>query len=99
MWVPGLLEALANPEHERHDELSDGLDGYEGGGFDPIQRTSGKKKFKGEVALTNALIEVSEPTKPKVYFLTGHQESELDGQSGQSTSQIGFLTKVLDANK
>ena len=30
-----LLEALANPGHERYDELSEWLDGYEGLGFDP----------------------------------------------------------------
>ena len=30
-----LLEALADPEHERHDELTEWLNGYEGVGFDP----------------------------------------------------------------
>jgi hypothetical protein len=30
-----LLEALADPKHERHDELTQWLDGYESVGFDP----------------------------------------------------------------
>lgn len=42
------------------------------------------KNFKGEEAVVNALLTVTEEKQPKIYFLTGHGEKEIDsfGQEG-----------------
>lgn len=40
-----------------------------------------KKSFRGERALTAAILDVSSPTKKKIYFLTGHGEMALDDVS------------------
>lgn len=37
-----------------------------------------KQAFRGEKALTAAILDVSSPTKKKIYFLTGHGEMALD---------------------
>jgi ABC-type uncharacterized transport system involved in gliding motility auxiliary subunit len=40
-----------------------------------------KQAFRGEQALTAAILDVSSPTKKKIYFLTGHGEMSLDDVS------------------
>ncbi|MET0262214.1 MAG: GldG family protein [Rariglobus sp.] len=40
-----------------------------------------KKAFRGEQAFTAAILDVSSPTKKKIYFLTGHGEMALDDVS------------------
>ena len=40
-----------------------------------------KQAFKGEQALTAAILNVSSPTQTKIYFLTGHGEMSLDDVS------------------
>ena len=40
-----------------------------------------KKAFRGERALTAAILDVSSPSKKKIYFLTGHGEMTLDDVS------------------
>jgi hypothetical protein len=63
--------------------------------FDREEGMRGATKFKGEQVVTNALIEVTEQTKPKLYFVTGHQECDLEGQDTSDPNQIGFLAKIL----
>ena len=46
-----------------------------------------KESFLGEVALTAALLDISSPSKKKIYFLSGHGEmrpDEVDGAHGLS---------------
>ncbi|HTJ79159.1 MAG TPA: GldG family protein [Rariglobus sp.] len=40
-----------------------------------------KKAFRGEKAITAAILDVSNPTKKKIYFLQGHGEMQLDDVS------------------
>ena len=40
-----------------------------------------KQSFRGERALTAAILDVSSPSKKKIYFLTGHGEMALDDAS------------------
>jgi ABC-type uncharacterized transport system involved in gliding motility auxiliary subunit len=40
-----------------------------------------KSGFRGEQALTSAILDVSSPSKKKIYFLTGHGEMALDDVS------------------
>lgn len=40
-----------------------------------------KKAFRGEKALTAAILDVSSPTQKKIYFLTGHGEMAIDDVS------------------
>ena len=49
-------------------------------GLNELYEISGseKKAFLGEKAFTAAILDVSSPTKKKVYFLTGHGEMALD---------------------
>ncbi|HSI08469.1 MAG: GldG family protein [Rariglobus sp.] len=42
-----------------------------------------KQGFRGEQALTAAILDVSSPTKKKIYFLTGHGEMDLDDTSAE----------------
>jgi ABC-type uncharacterized transport system involved in gliding motility auxiliary subunit len=64
--------------------------------MDPMSGGRGPQKFKGESAITNALIEVTEGQKPKIYFLTGHGEADLEGQNTRMPSnEIGFLSRAL----
>lgn len=42
-----------------------------------------KQGFRGEQALTAAILDVSSPTKKKIYFLTGHGEMALDDASAE----------------
>lgn len=42
-----------------------------------------KQGFRGEQALTAAILDVSSPTKKKIYFLTGHGEMDLDDASAE----------------
>jgi ABC-type uncharacterized transport system involved in gliding motility auxiliary subunit len=42
-----------------------------------------KQGFRGEQALTAAILDVSSPTKKKIYFLTGHGEMDLDDVSAE----------------
>lgn len=44
-------------------------------------RDQQKQGFRGERALTAAILDVSSPTKKKIYFLTGHGEMALDDVS------------------
>lgn len=44
-------------------------------------RDQEKKAFTGEKALTAAILDVSNPVKKKIYFLTGHGEMALDDVS------------------
>lgn len=44
-------------------------------------RDTVKKGFQGERALTAAILDVSSPSKKKIYFLTGHGEMSLDDAS------------------
>lgn len=46
-------------------------------------RNQEKKAFRGEQALTAAILDVSSPTKKKIYFLTGHGEMSLDDVSAE----------------
>lgn len=64
-------------------------------GFDPASGQRGQKKFRGEQAMTNALIEVTEEKKPKLYFLTGHGELDMEGRGRGDYGQAGNLTKEL----
>jgi hypothetical protein len=63
--------------------------------FDPQSGGRGQKKFKGEQALTNALMEVTEEKKPKLYFLQGHGELNMEGRKGGDFGECGELTKEL----
>ena len=42
-----------------------------------------KQGFRGEQTLTAAILDVSSPTKKKIYFLTGHGEMDLDDVSAE----------------
>lgn len=42
-----------------------------------------KQGFRGEQILTAAILDVSSPTKKKIYFLTGHGEMDLDDVSAE----------------
>jgi ABC-type uncharacterized transport system involved in gliding motility auxiliary subunit len=44
-------------------------------------RNQTKQAFRGENALTAAILDVSSPSKKKIYFLTGHGEMALDDVS------------------
>jgi len=52
-------------------------------GLDELYRVENqeKKAFRGEQAFTAAILDVSSPTKKKVYFLTGHGEMAVDDVS------------------
>ncbi len=63
--------------------------------FDPQSGGRGAAKFKGEQALTNALIEVSEEKKAKLYFLQGHGELDMEGRGQGDDHQCGDLTRQL----
>lgn len=63
--------------------------------FDPQGGGRGAAKFKGEQALTNALIDVTEEKKPKLYFLQGHGELDLEGRRQGDYGQMGELAKEL----
>jgi ABC-type uncharacterized transport system involved in gliding motility auxiliary subunit len=65
--------------------------------FDPQSGGRGAAKFKGEQALTNALIEVSEEKKAKLYFLQGHGELDMEGRGQGDDHQCGDLTRQLRA--
>jgi len=62
--------------------------------------------FRGEVALTGALLDVSNPDKKKIYFLTGHGEmrpEDVDRRRGLSTvrdelRQRNYEIASLDLN-
>jgi ABC-type uncharacterized transport system involved in gliding motility auxiliary subunit len=62
--------------------------------------------FRGEVALTGALLDVSNPDKKKIYFLTGHGEmrpEDVDRRRGLSAlrdqlRQRNFEIAALDLN-
>ena len=73
-------------KHVSHRELFEqSMEGPHGGG---------QKKFKGEQVITNAIIEVTDAKKEKLYFLTGHRELDLEGQ-GDSAGEMGFVSKLL----
>lgn len=63
-----------------------------------------KQAFRGERALTAAILDVSNPSKKKIYFLTGHGEMSLDDASpdrGLSTLEAelkarNFAVEPLD---
>ncbi len=42
------------------------------------------RSFKGEEALTSALLELTEEKQSKIYLITGHGEAELDGENLQA---------------
>lgn len=44
-------------------------------------RNQTKQAFRGEQALTAAILDVASPSKKKIYFLTGHGEMDLDDVS------------------
>ena len=52
-------------------------------GLDELYRVENqeKKAFRGEQAFTAAILDVSSPSKKKIYFLTGHGEMTLDDVS------------------
>jgi hypothetical protein len=52
-------------------------------GLDELYRVENqeKKAFRGEQAFTAAILDVSSPTKKKIYFLTGHGEMAVDDVS------------------
>lgn len=64
-------------------------------GFDPMSGQRGQKKFKGEQALTNALLEVTQDKKPKLYFTQGHRELDMEGRNPGDYGQAGSLVKEL----
>ncbi len=66
-------------------------------GFDPATGQRGRKKFKGEQAFTNALLEVTNEKKPKIYFIQGHKELEMEGRNPGDDGQCGTLVKQLRA--
>ncbi len=53
--------------------------------LDELYDVKGRQKqaFRGERALTAAILDVSSPTKKKIYFLTGHGEMSLDDVSAE----------------
>ncbi len=63
-----------------------------------------KKAFRGEQAFTAAILDVSSPSKKKIYFLTGHGEMTLDDVSpdrglsslGAELSARNFAVDSLD---
>jgi ABC-type uncharacterized transport system involved in gliding motility auxiliary subunit len=75
-------------------------------GLDELYDVAGqeKKAFKGEKTFTAAILDVSSPTKKKVYFLTGHGEMALDDVNparGLSSLEAelkarNFITDALD---
>lgn len=75
-------------KHVSHRELFESS-------MDPMSGGRGQKKFKGEQVITNAIIEVTEAAKPKLYFLSGHREADYDGQNAQNPEELGFVTKLL----
>jgi ABC-type uncharacterized transport system involved in gliding motility auxiliary subunit len=54
-------------------------------GLDELYRVENleKKAFRGEQAITAAILDVSSPTKKKIYFLTGHGEMAIDDVSSE----------------
>ncbi|MBI3722506.1 Gldg family protein, partial [bacterium] len=64
-------------------------------GFDMESRGRGSRKFKGESVLTSAILEVSESSKAKLYFLTGHGEANIEGHSPDNPDELGELTRTL----
>lgn len=50
--------------------------------------------FKGEAALTSAIIEVTQETSPKLYFLTGHRETAPDDPSPRNG--LSMITRELE---
>ncbi|MEZ0228176.1 MAG: Gldg family protein, partial [Planctomycetota bacterium] len=64
-------------------------------GFDPQSGQRGRKKFKGEQALTNSLIEVTQEKKSKIYFTQGHRELDPEGRNPGDYGQCGNLVKQL----
>ncbi len=75
-------------------------------GLDELYEVEGqeKKAFRGERAFTTAILDVSSPSKKKIYFLTGHGEMALDDVSparGLSALEAelkarNFVTDSLD---
>ncbi|HZU98197.1 MAG TPA: Gldg family protein, partial [Planctomycetota bacterium] len=69
------------------DLFEESMGGPRGGG--------GPRKFKGEQAMTSALMEISEEKKSKIYFLTGHGELDMDGQSPNGEHEAGKFSRAL----
>lgn len=74
-------------KHIPVDELYEMSGGGHMGGEQP------QRVFKGEQMIASAILEVSEEKKPKLYFLEGHQEFDLEGM-GEGKG-LGLLSKLL----
>ena len=70
-------------------------------------KDGGKRAFRGEQAITSAILDVINPERQKIYFITGHGEMQLDNVDpikGLSQLKIflqerNFETLLLDLNK
>ena len=54
------------------------------------------KAFKGEEAVTGAILAVTQETAPRLWFITGHGEKTLAGAEGQPPAELADLKKALE---